>query len=82
LKRSITRAPALRGDRFMQNWQNGSVAVRFSKISDSMPANYPETVPEETKIDILAYLLQQNAFPAGATELKLDEKELADIQIV
>src|SRR5579871_1101357 len=76
------RAPALRGDRFMQNWQNGSVAVLFSKMRDSMPANYPETVPEETKIDILAYLLQQNAFPAGSTELKLDEKELADIQIV
>jgi len=76
------RAPALRGDRFMQNWQNGSVAVLFSKIRDSMPANYPETVPEETKIDILAYLLQQNAFPAGSTELKLDETELANIQIV
>lgn len=50
------RAPALRGDRFMQNWQNGSVAALFSKMRDSMPANYPETVPEETKIDILAYL--------------------------
>ncbi len=76
------RAPALRGDRFMQNWQNGSVAALFSKMRDSMPANYPETVPEETKIDILAYLLEQNAFPAGSTELKLDEKQLADIQIV
>jgi cytochrome c5 len=75
------RAPSLRGANFMQDWQNGSVDVLFMKLRDSMPANYPETVPDETKIDILAYLLQQNAFPAGSTELKIDEKELADIQI-
>lgn len=76
------RAPALRGDHFMQDWQNGSVDVLFVKLRDSMPANYPETVTEETKIDILAYLLQQNGFPAGAAELKTDEKELGDIDIV
>jgi mono/diheme cytochrome c family protein len=76
------RAPALRGQRFMQNWQNGSVGVLFTKIRDSMPANYPETVPEEIKLDILTFLLNQNGFPAGAAELKLDDKELADIQIV
>ena len=76
------RAPALRGDRFMQAWQKGSVEVLFAKLRDSMPANYPESVPEESKIDILSYLLQQNGYPAGSAELKLDEKELADIQIV
>ncbi len=76
------RAPSLLGEHFMQDWQNGSVDVLFVKIRDSMPANYPETVPEEIKVDILTYLLQQNGFPAGSTELKLDEKELADIQIV
>jgi hypothetical protein len=30
----------------------------------------------------VSYLLQQNAFPAGSTELRLDEKELSDVQIV
>jgi len=76
------RAPALRGQRFMQNWQNGSVAVLFTKIRDSMPANYPETVPEDVKLNILTFLLNQNGFPTGSAELKLDDKELADIQIV
>jgi hypothetical protein len=47
-----------------------------------MPATYPETVSDETKIDILTYLLQVNGFPAGNTELKLDQKDLDDIQIV
>lgn len=76
------RAPALRGDRFMRDWVNGSAEVLFAKVRDTMPANYPETVSDEIKIDILAYLLEQNAFPAGKTELKLDDKELEDIQIV
>jgi S-disulfanyl-L-cysteine oxidoreductase SoxD len=76
------RAPSLKGDRFMRNWENGSANVLFLKLRDSMPFNYPETVPDEIKIDILAYLLQANGFPAGKGELKLDEKELEDIQIV
>lgn len=75
------RAPSLLGDRFMKNWQNSSLDVLFVKLRDSMPANYPETVPDETKIDILAFLLQQNGFPAGSQELKLDEKALEDIEI-
>jgi hypothetical protein len=76
------RAPSLLGDRFLQAWQSGSLNVLYEKLRDSMPANYPESVPEETKIDILTYLLQQNAFPAGSAELKLDVKQLSDIQIV
>ncbi len=76
------RAPALRGERFLKNWENGSVHVLFVKLRDSMPATYPDTVPETVKIDILAYLLQVNGFPAGNSELKLDDKELGDILIV
>jgi hypothetical protein len=47
-----------------------------------MPATYPETVADDVKLDILTYLLQQNSFPAGSAELKLDEKDLANIQVV
>jgi len=76
------RAPALRGDRFMSDWLNTSVYTLFTKLRDTMPATYPETVADDVKIDILTYLLQANSFPAGSTELKLDEKDLANIQIV
>jgi len=77
-----TRGPALKGERFMSAWQNGSVSNLFRKMRDSMPYNYPDTVPEEVKLDILTYLLQSNGFPDGAAELKLDTNELDDIQIV
>jgi len=76
------RAPALHGDRFMANWLNTNVDTLFTKLRDTMPATYPETVADDVKLDILTYLLQANSFPAGSAELKLDQKELASIQIV
>jgi mono/diheme cytochrome c family protein len=76
------RAPALHGERFMVNWLNTNVDTLFTKLRDTMPATYPETVADDVKLDILTYLLQANSFPAGPAELKLDEKELANIQIV
>jgi mono/diheme cytochrome c family protein len=76
------RAPALKGERFMLDWQNGSVNNLFVKIRDSMPATYPETVADDVKLDIITYLLQVNSFPTGAAELRLNPAELESIQIV
>jgi mono/diheme cytochrome c family protein len=76
------RGPALKGDRFLGNWLNGSVGSLYSKIRFYMPATYPESVPENEKIDILAFLLQVNGFPEGEDELKLDQAELDRIPIV
>ncbi len=74
------RAPALRGDGFLKHWDNGSTHALFVKMRDSMPENSPEAVSEQEKVDILAYLLQANGFPAGKTELSV--KEIDNIQIV
>jgi mono/diheme cytochrome c family protein len=75
------RGPSLKGDRFMAAWQNTTVNNLFRKIRDSMPATYPETVADDVKIDIIAYLLQQNGFPAGSAELTQDSNQLENIQI-
>ena len=76
------RAPALKGDKFLAAWLNGSLNNLYSKMRFSMPANFPESVPDEVKLDVLTYVLQSNGFPAGAGELKTDENRLQDIQIV
>ena len=76
------RGPALRGEKFMLSWQNGSVNNLYSKIRFSMPATYPETVGDDVKLDIVSYLLQQNGFPVGAAELKMNANQLEAIQIV
>jgi len=81
LKGSV-RGPALRGETFLTNWLNTSVNTLYSKIRFSMPATYPDSVPDEEKLLVLAYLFEVNGFPAGSVELKPDEQILDRIQIV
>ncbi len=76
------RAPGLKGQRFLGDWENGSVNRLFVKIRDTMPPLNAEQVAPGTKIDIIAYLLQVNGFPAGSSELALDAAVLDNLQIV
>ena len=75
------RGPALKGDVFLSRWQNDSVAVLFRKISETMPPNAPNETPDEAKIDIVAYLLESNGYPAGQIELALDQKALESVEL-
>ena len=63
------RGPTLVGDKFLSNWMDGSLEAIFSLIRDSMPQGNASTVTENSKMDVLAYILQRNGFPPGATEL-------------
>jgi mono/diheme cytochrome c family protein len=74
--------PTLKGSRFLSHWQSDTVAGLYTKIRDTMPQNSPGTISEEVKIEILAYLLQQNGFPAGTTELKRDLPALETVRIL
>jgi len=76
------RGPSLKGDRFITAWENGSVNRLFGKIRDTMPPLNAEQVTPATKVDIVAYLLQVNGFPAGNSELLLDPGTLDSLQIV
>ena len=76
------RGPALKGDSFLSHWENGPVNSLFKKISETMPPNGPNETTDEAKIDIVAFLLQSNGFPAGSVELKLDSEALDRIEIV
>src|SRR5882724_8630248 len=69
------RGPALKGDRFITDWENGSINRLFLKIRETMPPLNAEQVAPAAKLDIVAYLLQVNGFPAGTTALSLDEIE-------
>jgi mono/diheme cytochrome c family protein len=75
------RGPALKGDGFLSHWENGSVNALFKKISETMPPNGPNETTDEAKIDIVAFLLQSNGFPAGKSELRVDADALEAIEI-
>lgn len=76
------RGPALKGEDFIAHWENGSVNTLFDKIRETMPPNGANEVTDDAKADIVAYLLQQNGFPAGKTELRAEPESLGIIDLV
>jgi cytochrome c553 len=76
------RAPALKGNGFLANWEDGSVNRLFVKVRDTMPPTNVDSISPETKLDIVSYLLRENGFPVGATELAVNADALDGLQIV
>lgn len=74
--------PALAGPNFMLKWETHSVERLFHKIRDTMPSRGSRDVTEQEKLDTVAYILQQNGFPPGPTELVDAEGALADIRMI
>src|SRR5439155_23561663 len=69
------KGPALKGDAFITEWENGSVNRLFLKIRETMPPLNAQQVPPADKVDIIAYLLEVNGFPSGSTTIDLDDLE-------
>jgi mono/diheme cytochrome c family protein len=74
-------APALVGDTFMLKWESRTLEMLFRKIRDTMPADAIAEITDDDKLDAVAYLMQQNGFTEGATELPHDADELARIRL-
>ena len=76
------RGPALKGDDFLAHWENGSLVTLFDKIRETMPPNGANEVTDDAKVDIVAYLLQQNGYPAGKNELRGETDSLGIIDLI
>lgn len=74
-------APALAGPEFLGNWTDLSVGDLFERIRISMPPSGPAGMKPEEKIDVVAYILKYNKFPAGKTELEAKLEGLKQIKI-
>lgn len=62
--------PALKGEVFLNHWMEGSLEALFSHVK-SMPPNRAN-LGDIAYVDLLAFLLDANAFPAGAQELNVE----------
>lgn len=71
----------LSGERFMERWEAHTLDHLVVLIRTSMPPDGIGTVTADDTRDIVAYLLQQNGFPAGAAELTRDDAVLATFRI-
>ena len=74
--------PALVGNPFMVKWETHTVQRLFHKIRDTMPSVGSTDVTNSEKLDAVAFILQQNGFPAGSNELGEDDALLASFRIV
>ena len=72
-------APALVGEMFLSHWGGQPIKDLFEKVSTKMPADNPGSLPASAYLDIVAYLLHANKFPAGNDELSLRPESLAPV---
>jgi mono/diheme cytochrome c family protein len=76
----VEQAPALRRDDFMRG--RGDLGNAFDFIATAMPRDEPGTLRDSDYADVLAYLLEQNGFPAGRDALPDTRTLLSTIRIV
>jgi hypothetical protein len=65
---------ALKGDRFFDKRREDTLDS-FLTVLKTMPLRRPDSLSNQTYLDILSYVLQSNAFPSGTTELNIDALE-------
>jgi hypothetical protein len=64
--------PALKEDRFGRVFAGKPLKGLYERITATMPRPAPGSLAEGVYLDILAHLLRENGFPAGARELIAD----------
>jgi quinoprotein glucose dehydrogenase len=61
--------PALAGEAFVARWEGLSVGALFQRIRRTMPQSRPQSLSDNTYIDIIAFLLDANGYPSGQRHL-------------
>ena len=74
--------PPLVGDVFLGPRDRQPVSDLFDKIHNTMPADAPGTLEPPQVADVVAFILQANAFPAGGAELGASDATLKQIALV
>jgi len=72
--------PALVGIAFSERWAGKTVGEFFDVLEATMPWERTKLTPP-LYLDLVAYLLLENGYPAGSTELTSDPNHLKGIRI-
>jgi mono/diheme cytochrome c family protein len=70
--------PPLTG-RFIPYWSGTTLDVLLDYMNTAMPLGLPGSVDRSADADILAFILKENNFPSGSTELKAGADDLKAI---
>ncbi len=74
-------APSLIGAPFSFRWSELSLGDMYLAIRTTMPQGAPASLSVGDYVDIVAFILAANEFPAGEDELPTDEDALSEIII-
>lgn len=70
---------ALVGERFTTKWNDKSLDTLFELTRTTMPKTNPYSLDDASYINLVAWILHSNAYPAGSSELPSDKNELKNI---
>ncbi len=65
-------APNLAGEDFVDHWNGKSLFELAVRIQTTMPASDPGSLTRQEYVDVIAFILNQNAFAKGTEELTTD----------
>ena len=66
----------------LKTWSGQPLGILYTMMSASMPQSNPGSLPRRDYVDILAYILSLNRYPAGDSELTYEDGALDEITIV
>jgi len=73
--------PALVGKDFADPSYDFHVSDIFNFVAKQMPAATPGSLPHDVDVQIMAFILKKNGYPAGAKELVYEEAEKSRVPI-
>lgn len=79
--RGNSNSPGLRGIGFLFVWEGRSLGELYTSIRTTMPQESPNSLTQGQYLDILAYILEQNGYPAGGADLANASGELDTVVI-
>ena len=79
--KGIKDASPLIGDTFLKKWNTRSVGRLIDVTRRTMPTDSPGTLSRPICADLVAYLLQENGFPTGKSELDSASPSLKEITL-
>ena len=68
--------PGLAGSAFIQGWEGAPLSELMLFTRETMPQDNPGGLSEEQYLEVLAYILRFNEFPAGDSDLVGDLEQI------
>ena len=69
--RGAQPTPSLVGVAFAFKWKDDKLRDYFDGLRATMPQDAPDSLSDAAYVDLVAYLLAENGFPPGDSELRL-----------